>query len=129
MKDNYDASQLPDVKLNCNQLRIVELEKALKEKILEADTMRQHHKNAEAEVAELKTQRDRLVELLDEKDKLIAEYFAEYDCPVGSVGKYCTNSEVEQNCECHGGDYNEAHCPESTVCWLAILKSRRAENL
>jgi hypothetical protein len=93
-----------------------------------------HHNAAECPhcgdpLGKLRTQRDRLVELLDEKDKLIAEYFAEYDCPVGRVGKYCTNSEVEQNCKCHGGDYDEEHCPESTVCWLAILKSRRAENL
>jgi hypothetical protein len=51
--------QLVEYAHGCDD-RIAELDDALKEKCIEADTMRQHHKNAEAVIAELRKDRERL---------------------------------------------------------------------
>jgi vacuolar-type H+-ATPase subunit I/STV1 len=60
-RKNSEAYQIElEGKYLTQQRRIAELEAAFKEECIEADTMRQHHKNAEAVIAELRKDRERL---------------------------------------------------------------------
>lgn len=68
-----------------------------------------------------------MVERFKKLEAIVAPVLADYDCPLGSIGKYTTEEAVVKHCICKGQDWCEENCPIDEECWKILLRKGAVE--